>query len=486
MGTAAVLVGMALTAVGGGPSIGTRREVPNVGPTFLRLSEVGALEARQGVLPMGRWGYVAGGTVNPVLVARRGDAVDLTFRNMLGGPSIVHWHGLEVDWRHDGHPSYQVAGGGTYRYSFTVRNRGGTYWYHPHPMPGTAEQAYMGLAGFLIVEDADTDVLRDSGFELGVNDVALAIQDVRLSGGAAPYSPTMMDIMMGMHGWAFLVNGVQSPRISLRAGTNRLRLLNASNARVYRVSVVGPGNRQLPMKLIAVDGGLLERPIEVREVLLGPGERAEVVVELGMGVHTLRARTWDPAPPRGGPMGRGPMPHVALAERTVDLATIVVGERGDVVEVPAELSAVPEAAPPVGRRGFTFFPVGHGRWSIGGMTWNYGDYLHRHMSASRNVEVWTLHNPSPIPHPMHIHGYHFHVLRRVGTPEMGWGLAVDRAGRLATDLGLKDTVLVMPGETVEILVDLDNGLRGQQVYLFHCHNLEHEDHGMMVNLYVED
>jgi suppressor of ftsI/bilirubin oxidase len=89
-----------------------------------------------------------------------------------------------------------------------------------------------------------------------------------------------------------------------------------------------------------------------------------------------------------------------------------------------------------------------------------------------------------MPHPMHIHGFQFQVLQRINSPLVVRRLAINNQGLLATDVGFKDTVLVWPGETVRIAIDFSHDFLGSQLYMLHCHNLEHEDNGMMMNYEV--
>ena len=102
------------------------------------------------------------------------------------------------------------------------------------------------------------------------------------------------------------------------------------------------------------------------------------------------------------------------------------------------------------------------------------------------VEVWHIRNPAVgMPHPMHMHGFSFQVLERLGSPPQVASAARFGKGRTVSDLGWKDTVLVWPGETVRIAIDFSHDFPGDQTYLFHCHNLEHEDGGMMLNFRVK-
>ena len=102
---------------------------------------------------------IPGSYLGPIIRLRRGQKVRIRFRNNLGEPSIVHWHGLDVPESADGHPRLAVADGRDYVYEFEVLNRAGTYWYHPHPHMRTGAQVYQGLAGLLVVSDEEEDAL---------------------------------------------------------------------------------------------------------------------------------------------------------------------------------------------------------------------------------------------------------------------------------------------------------------------------------------
>ena len=126
---------------------------------------------------------------------------------------------------------------------------------------------------------------------------------------------------------------------------------------------------------------------------------------------------------------------------------------------------------------------GANRWLINGLTHEMDKYP---IVARRGAkEIWEIHNDEKsMPHPMHLHGFRSLVLGRTGSPEQVSRLAVDESGRTATDLGFKDTVLVWPGETVKLAIDFSHGFEGEQFYMFHCHILEHENAGMMLNVKV--
>jgi FtsP/CotA-like multicopper oxidase with cupredoxin domain len=169
------------------------------------------------------------------------------------------------------------------------------------------------------------------------------------------------------------------------------------------------------------------------------------------------------------------------------LLKLVVGEKTEYARsVPETLSEI--AQPDLGQadaRPITISMTtddGGMRWLINGKTHKMDEFP---IVVQRGAkEVWEIHNDEKsMPHPIHLHGFQFRVSERVGSPEQVARLAVDEKGRLATDLGLKDTVLLWPGETVRCAMDFSHGFDGEQLYMFHCHILEHET-GMMLNLKV--
>jgi suppressor of ftsI/bilirubin oxidase len=126
---------------------------------------------------------------------------------------------------------------------------------------------------------------------------------------------------------------------------------------------------------------------------------------------------------------------------------------------------------------------GKTRWLINGLSHEMHEYP---ITVRRGAkEIWEVRNDEKsMPHPMHLHGFRFLVLGRAGSPEQVSRLAVDGSGRTVSDLGFKDTVLVWPGETFRWAVDFSHGFQGEQLHMFHCHILEHENGGMMLNFKV--
>ncbi|WP_018144041.1 multicopper oxidase family protein [Thioalkalivibrio sp. AKL6] len=436
---------------------------------------------------------------NPILLLRTGDELDVTLDNQLDEGTIIHWHGLHVPGRVDGHPMQTVDPGEQYEYRFKVTNRGGTYWYHTHAHHRTARQAHQGLASFLLVSDDDNEALNEAlGLELGTTDLPLVLQDKRFDRlGHLVYQPNPMQRMMGYLGDEVLVNMTPAATHEVERRIHRLRLLNGSTARIYRLALRAEG-QAIPFRVIGTDVGLLESPREAREAFLSPGERLEVLVDFAAfaGGDRVELHSLELDPMAGGGMGGGMMGRgmgggmgrmmgggmhdgdpLALLEFVVQEGEAVTAE------VPERLSRIePIDVTDAGQRDIRL-DMAPMQWRINGETYD-PDRVPIEVDANTR-EVWTIRNADrSMPHPMHIHGFSFQVLSRSGGPDFVRQQAVNDEGLTVTDLGWKDTVLLWPGETVRIAIDFTHHYAGDQLYVFHCHNLEHEDNDMMVNVRV--
>jgi FtsP/CotA-like multicopper oxidase with cupredoxin domain len=224
--------------------------------------------------PQGTLQPVPGSYLGPILRFTTGQRVRVHFINDLPEASIIHWHGLDVPTQADGHPRLAVGTGQRYVYEFEVINRAGTYWYHPHPHMRTAYQAYHGLAGLILVSDPTEAALK---LPSGSDELVCVIQDRQLDAGnqLVYVSGMMMDAMNGFVGDRVLVNG-RPGAMSLATRAYRLRLMNGSNSRVYKLAW-GPST---PITVIGTDGGLLEKPVTRSYVTLAPGERVDTILDL--------------------------------------------------------------------------------------------------------------------------------------------------------------------------------------------------------------
>ncbi len=436
---------------------------------------------------------------NPILRIESGARFTASLDNALTQPTIIHWHGLHTPAAMDGGPASTIAPGARYDYDFTVRNRGGTYWYHTHAHELTAEQAYRGLASFFLVDDDDQRRLSKAlDLQLGVTDLPLVIQDKQFDAqGNLLYRPSAHEAMMGWLGDIVLANLTPNAVQTVTPRTYRLRLLNGSNARIYRLAFVNAG-AALNFTVIGTDGGLIERPETVTEAFLAPGERLDVLFDAGQAQPGedifLKSLSFDamenegPAGGMGG-MSMGRMMASMSSSRlplgrefNVLKLSVVAGERV-VANLPATLSEVKPIRTEGAAERKIELSMGQMRFLINGRTFRMDEIAFDVQRGA--VEIWSISNPTlGMPHPMHIHGFSFQVLERQTSPPQVSAVARFGKGRTVSDLGWKDTVLVWPGETVRVAIDFAHEYPGDQIYVFHCHNLEHEDGGMMINYRV--
>jgi len=429
---------------------------------------------------------IAGSYAGPILRFRTGQKVRIRYLNRIPQPSIVHWHGLIVPDRMDGHPRDAVAPGGEYLYEFEVRNRAGTYWFHPHPDGLTGTQVYGGLAGLILVSDEEERAakLPDAGREIPIvlADRTFDTSNQLVYEGAM--GPGMMGAMTGFFGDRILANGRSSLAFPDAGGAYRVRLLNGSNSRIYRIA----RSDRKPLVAIGSDGGLLAAPETRPFVVLGPAERAELWLDFhdaSVGTRVaLVAEPLDFGGPgmgmMGGMMGRVMPGRPVQRAATQAFAVFTVGRGAAKQLLPARLAELPPAAVPRDSDLREFAITLNGmRWGINGRTFEMNGVAPFERVRFGTTEVWEFNNRTPmmaIPHPMHVHSAQFRVIERSGTPP---GLQGLREGFL--DGGLKDTVLVLPGERVRVLASF-NAFRG--LFVYHCHNLVHEDMGMMRNFLV--
>lgn len=434
-----------------------------------------------------------GGYLGPVFRMRKGEKLRVRFVNNVPEESIVHWHGMIVPPRMDGRPQDVVQQGEEYVYELDIRNRAGTYWYHPHPDKRTGPQVYYGLAGLLLIEDEEEKRL---DLPQGPYELPLVIQD-RLfdSGNKLVYLRGRMDRMGGFLGDRILINGAADYVQEVSPATHRLRLLNGSNSRIYRLA----WSNGRPLTVIGTDGGLLEEPLERSSILFAPGERLEVWADFsdmspGENVElvSLPFEAGGGAGGGGGMMGRGRgmgggMHGLALPGR--ERFTVV---RMRVVEGEAPKKALPSRLTRIdryrlndahnARRPRTFsLEMAHMRWLINGRSFDMTDVAPEERVPFGALDAWTFVNEGGrmgmmggmmrMPHPMHLHGVQFQVVERRDA----------RYPDAYVDRGWQDTVLVMPGERVKLLTKFDHY---DGMYIYHCHNLEHEDMGMMRNYLI--
>lgn len=437
------------------------------------------------------WGF-NGDYLGPALIIPRGQAVHIQVQNTLAQSLSTHWHGALVTGDMDGGPHSAMAAHSHRDYRFTLDQPGATLWYHPHTENRAGAQTYAGLAGMLIVDDG---VDRKLGLPhtWGVDDIPLILQDRRIAAsGQLLYMTAGMTDLMGMKGDRFLVNGCEQPYATVPAQALRLRVLNASNARVYNLAL----SDQRDFSVIASDQGLLARPVATKTLLLAPGERVEIVIDLsrdqgktltllsrsGMAVPQLGSSAddsdhWDHGDiallqlrvvsPNGAPArvpamltDIEPLPQSGATVRRVTLQGM---NQAAMMHKPAHLDL--GAAPASGPGGMSLGVAGLPLFSLNQRVFNMKDIDYQVRLGSH--EIWAFVNDQEMAHPMHVHGVAFQVLSRNGLSPPAW------------EQGWKDTVLVGRGETVRVGMRFTKTADAAQPFMFHCHILEHEENGMM-------
>jgi len=405
---------------------------------------------------------------SPLIRARTGDRFDVRMVNQLPDPLILHWHGITPPEVADGHPRFAVREGRTFRYQFDIENRAGTYWYHSHTHGKVAKHTHRGIGGLFLVEDDEEAAL---GLPSGEREIPLILQDRRVDAAGLPVYADV-NLMEGHVGEVPFGNGVRHPYLEVDTGLYRFRVLNGSNARIFRLE----RSDGRPMVLIGNDGGLLERPERLTYLDMGPGERADLLLDFS------DLRVGEQVSLRSGSFALDGLvielgaPNIH--EVPMELLQIrVVREGREGGRIPETLSVVkgPDPANAVRERSFKFVflrdPMSRSMEThhINGMQYEM-DRIDERVPFGQ-TEIWSFVNDDWFAHPIHLHATHFRVLSRTG----------GRGQVMPWEKGLKDTVLVHPKETVRVAVHFD---AHPGLFLLHCHNLEHEDLGMMLNIMV--
>ena len=421
-----------------------------------------------------------GPILGPTLILQKGDLVDFTVNNQLEDTTTIHWHGMHVSASNDGGPHSVIEPGGSWNPSFTIMDKAGTYWYHPHLHMMTNKHVSLGIAGFIFVKDEEEAAL-NLPRTYGVDDFPLAIQTKDFDADKQIVVPSNNDETI-------MVNATVDPFLEVPAQVVRLHLLNGSSMRVFNIGL--SENRSFYM--IGSDGGLLSEPIELTRLQMAPGERAELLIDFsGMEGQAFEMMSYASEFPNGiygatipgmnSSMtlnGYNPNP---LNGNDFDIMSfqVVVATDNPITEIPAslvELTPIPEEDSNI-NRSLTFTPENMGMDQLN------GDFLINGVGFDMdvinytipegNVEIWSINNQSAIAHPFHIHDVQFYILDRNGnTPPLA-------------EQGRKDVILVKTQETIRFIAKFDNFGGDTVPYMYHCHMLIHEDGGMMGQFVIE-
>jgi FtsP/CotA-like multicopper oxidase with cupredoxin domain len=436
-----------------------------------------------------------GSLLGPTLIMNAGQQVSMNVTNSIGEETTVHWHGFHVAAENDGGPHTVIQPNTTWTPSFTVLDKASTYWYHPHLHDSTSKHVTLGLAGMIIVKDAEEAAL-NLPRTYGVDDIPLILQtkEILLDGKINYFragNPA------GNRDSTMLTNGVRNATFNAPRQYVRFRILNGSAQRVFRLGL----SNNASFYQIGSDGGLLANRQLVTRVRLAPGERAEIAINFApyaVGTNLqlvsygneLPTGTWGATIPwiqlSGTPAtpGYNPNPLNGTAFNvlrfTVVAATVTPAPVTTIPVTLATVTPIPEASATVTRNKFLF--AGQSAGAKIGSTNVPADATAFALGTIDDViplgstEIWTLHGSVNMYHPFHIHDIQFYVLDRRDSLNNLIPLT-------ASELGRKDVVYVGPKETVRFITKFDD-FWGDVSYMYHCHITAHEDAGMMKQFIV--
>jgi FtsP/CotA-like multicopper oxidase with cupredoxin domain len=427
----------------------------NADPAIVEITlqaRVAPVEITPGV-PTQAWTY-DGGLPGPLIRAHRGDRLIVHFSNALPQPTTVHWHGIQVPIEMDGVPGASqppVKTGESFTYDFVVPDAG-LFWYHPHVM--SAAQVGFGLYGPLLVEDRDDTVKVPDQLVLVLSDIATD-EDGKLH---AADSGGVLGALLGREGNHVLVNGRVRPTLTVRDGAlQRWRIVNTAKSRYFEL-VLGDGQ---PFELIGVDGGHMEYSLKKYTIVLGPGERADVLVAPRLDGKSVTLIS--------NPFNRG---FGSTEFRSAE--DLIVFQPASLPPMPAaELPKVTRDIPPMSAAGAKPIKLdlvmtkaqGLAGFLIeGGPFWR-GTSLRAEVG---DTQLWTITNKAIWAHPIHLHGFFFQEVDEKGVP--------------ISPRAWKDTIHVPVDATKRFLVKLDR----PGSWMFHCHILDHAEAGLMSTVDVGD
>jgi len=463
--------------------------------------------------PTRLWGY-EGQYPGPTIEALRGRSVVVQWENHLPAQHIFeidphihgamaptpavrtvpHLHGSRSRSESDGLPEKWFASGSSARYEYPNSQPAATLWYHDHALGITRLNVYAGLSGFFLLRD---DGERTMNLPAGDYEIPLLLQDRTLDDqGQLVYSPTHDDgikLPPGVWGPEFfgdlpVVNGAIYPYLNVEPRPYRLRILNGSNSRFLNITFnLAKSPTDIPSLItfhqIGTDGGFLPNPAALNKVLLGPAERADLIVDFS--AHEGKTATLSnnaPAPFPGWEMAS--TNHAALYEFMQFRVTLPLSNKGKSFSMPPPIPfAKLDESQAIATRDFVLSELMDDKGRSLGLRINdkgYDDPVTEHVKLG-SIEKWRFINTTEDAHPMHLHLVQFQILHR-----QGFNAGAFLSGTLqfmgaprppqANEAGWKDTAVVNPRDVLTIIVRFE-GYTGR--YLFHCHMLEHEDNDMM-------
>ncbi len=402
------------------------------------------------------WTY-DGGIPGPLIRVHVGDRLIVHFTNRLPQPTTVHWHGVRVPIQMDGVPGIsqpEVVPGESFTYDFIVPDAG-LFWYHPHVM--SAAQVGFGLYGALLVEDPDDKIDVPDQLVMVLSDI-----DLKADGSLeSPETSGSAGMAFGREGDYLLVNGRTHGKLMARAGARqRWRVVNAAKSRFFDLAAPG-----VSFTKIGGDGGLQEYAETLKDLVLAPGERADVIVTVDAKPATevmLTAVLYN--------RGYGSIEARAPVE---DLLPIVVADAAPIAPSPIDFPHRPierldtTGATPVTMK-LTIAQLFDGSFEYGINGAPYATSTPFHANVGE-TQVWTIVNETAWSHPFHLHGFFFQVL--------------DDKGNAVHPIVWKDTINVPFKQTMRVAVRFEDRPGN---WMIHCHVLDHADGGLMGTIVVGD
>lgn len=424
---------------------------------------------------------VNGNILGPTIFLNNGSEYKFNVKNNLSDTTTIHWHGLHVAPENDGGPHTFILPNTTWKPRFTVMDKASTYWYHPHLHSKTNEHVSKGIAGFIIVKDEEESKL-NLPRTYGIDDIPVVIQtkDFDLTNQVVTNSNSD-DVVMA--------NATINAFIDLPAQIIRLRLLNGASQRSFYLGL----NNNQPIYQISSDGGLLEDVIKLNRLILSPGERAEILIDLiGLEGESIQLISFASELPNGiyGAKYPGMAPPMSLNGYNPnplngnDFIVLEINVKelnsNPITSIPSQLVQYSSLNPSNSNttRSITFSPASmgmnqlNGKFFINNSTFNMNTIDFN--IPLNNIEIWELRNQTAIAHPFHIHDVQFNILTRGG------------ASPPANERGRKDVVLVRPQEVVRLIAKFEDFSNPYVPYMYHCHLLTHEDNGMMGQFIVSN
>ncbi|MEC4817892.1 MAG: multicopper oxidase family protein [Scytonema sp. PMC 1069.18] len=494
------------------------------------------------------WGYGGSSYLGPTFEVTRGTPVTITAVNNLGSHplanaidaslhgarksdatnprTVIHLHGGNTEARSDGYPEDTFLPGQSYVYNYNNNQEAAAIWYHDHALGMTGLNLQAGLAGLYLIRDVDDPVGGNGPLGIPAGppyEIPLVIQDLSFNPDGSQYFPYPWDDVF--FGDVAIVNGKAWPNLNVDRTLYRFRIVNASNSRFYKFKL----SSNQPLIQIGTDGGFLNAPVYLSELLLGPGERADVLIDFSKSLPGEKIVLENNA---AAPYPKGMATVINQGNnKLTEIMRFTVNQGAAASKaIPTQLRVnkpliTPIATPPIRQRFLTLtevlspdnIPVAI---LLNGVYWDEIELIER--PKVDTVEQWNIINLQPFAHTIHLHLVNFQILNRQSISFEQYILAYRATGPrkvlthhasgestvpygypppdptpyttsparppASNEVGWKDTVVVNPFEVVRLIVpfgaqaaaNLPFGNSFTGLYAWHCHMLNHEDNEMML------